>query len=144
MLKNKLLFFVLGVFLFASCTKEGELNYRERKLVGTWYYETVRVSEGWSSQKITNDYHAVYLTFNADFSFDFRDEINEIYGSGLWEMTETYDGEYASDEIFISFNDDLTGDLYQIIFENISVTKRRVNAVYQDGSTRYNYTLYKV
>lgn len=142
---NKILLIVVaGLFVLTGCVKEGELNYTERRIVGEWYYETVRVSQGWGNDFITDQYHSIYLRFNSDFSFNYTDDYLGMTGTGVWDLTDTYNGEYSSDEIFISFTDDETGELYQIVFENISVTKNRINAQFRDKNTLYTYHLQKV
>ena len=144
MIKNRLILFLFGLLFLSSCVKEGELNSTERRIVGTWYYETVIFSDGWGSELITNQFHSIYLQFNSDFSFIYSDDVTGTTGTGVWDVVDSYNGDNSSNQIFISLTDDESGELSQIVFENISVTRKRMSATYQDHKTYYHYDLMKI
>lgn len=136
---------LFGILAFTACQKEDNLTFTERRVVGTWNFEKVKVYDRWSfnTDEITSDYDREYITFNNDFTAIYEDlETGEIF-SGVWNLTENNSGDYCVSNIFASFTNDETGDLMQVIFEDISVTKKRLRAQFENKEERFNYLLLK-
>lgn len=142
-MKIKLLFVGLcALFILGSCEKDG-LTYTERRVLGDWTYTKVKYTRNWSVDPtdLTSDYNQFTITFNSDFSATYVDaETGESF-SGIWDLIEDYDGENCTSDIYASFNREVTGELFHVIFQNISVTKQKLRANYMDNDGRFRYVL---
>ncbi len=135
---------VFAAFLFVSCEKDS-LNYTERKIVGSWDYTKVKYNRSWSvsTSDLTTDYQSIQMDFNADFSANYSNSETGETGTGLWELTQTYSDDNCVTTIYVSFTDDESGELSQVVFENANICNRRMQAYYQEKDGRFRYVLEK-
>jgi len=144
MKKTVLLFAAVAALLLSSCEKDG-LNYTERQIVGSWEYTKVKYTRDWSIdvQDVTADYTDLEIQFNPDFSARFYDGRTGDTGTGLWELSQTSNGDDCSNVIYASFTDDETGELSQVVFENAQIFRSTIRANYRDSDGRFRYVMKK-
>lgn len=140
------LLFTLFIGLFVlGCAKEGQLTWTEKRMLGTWTYEKVKVYDDWSisGDRITDEYEGISITFYSDFSVEMIDLNNAQSFSGIWNITESWSDDESSNHLFASLQENESGELRQLILENLSVTKKRMSASFDDNHQRFNYWLRK-
>lgn len=142
-MKN-LLPFLLAVFII-SCQKTDELTYTEKRVVGSWFFTNVDFYPRWSLKKdITGDYFGQMMTFNDDFSFEFKNTTTGQVSEGVWQVNEIQSfnsgnnsGQW-SNQIVISYTD-TTNKIIQEVWDNLYITKNMLNAdnLVKDGHYQY-------
>lgn len=138
---------ILSLILFTACQQIQKMTPTEKKLVGAWKYDNVDYWPVWGSKDdITNELDHLVFQFNDDFSMTMLDtDLNESY-SGIWEVNLTNvsgsDGSSnSSQELIASLSHDITGEVVQIVWENLSVTNSRINACHDHKDGYYTYRL---
>ena len=139
---------LVGIFTFLfilSCEKEGKLNYSEKRIVGEWYYSKVKITEKGrlKTETITDSYAGRTIEFLPNFDMEFKDEINNISYSGVWDLISSTSDDECINTIFASYTNDENGEIVQLVFENISVTYKKLTARFSTKNERYNYVLLK-
>ncbi len=134
-----------GLFSITSCIKEGQLTPQERRLIGTWSYTKVKFFERGklSSDNLTNKYSNTKLTFKEDFTATFvGEESDEIY-EGVWDILTNYNGETTNNSLFVSLSSSFSGEVKQLIFQDICLNNKQLTANYCSNDGVYNYVLEK-
>ncbi len=134
---------LLLVGILSSCQKEGALNYTERRVVGTWEFERVNFTERWSinRENITSEFDDIEITFNADFTAEYEDVSTGVMDKGVWEIVNVQADDCATNNLFMSFSNSEEERHFQMVLENIWVTKKRLNGRGEDDAGRYEYRL---
>jgi hypothetical protein len=134
-----------GLFFIASCTKQGQLTPQERRLIGTWSYTKVKFFERGklSSDNLTNEYSNTKLTFKEDFTATFVDEESDEIYEGVWDIVTNHTGETATNSLFVSLSSSFSGEVKQVIIQDICLNNKRLTGVYSSNDGVYNYVLEK-
>jgi len=133
---NLLVLSILTFVFFIRCEKEG-LSRTERLIVGSWKYD--RVTE--NGKKITEEFDQFSLTFNENFTASYEDTEEGLSYTGIWDLVEGYNGESYTGSIFVSLEEESTGELTQLVLDNAGVSKKRINASFRDDNDRFVYRL---
>lgn len=136
------------LFLAISCQKADQLTYTEKRVVGSWFYTNVDYTPRWSLKKdLTKDYFGQKLTFNDDFSFSLEfTQTAEVF-QGVWQLNQvnTYNGNTNANswtnQLIISYENNQTGELVQLVWDQFSVTKNRIMANNSGKDGFYCYEL---
>jgi hypothetical protein len=135
----------LALLFLAGCQQIQKMTPTERRLVGEWQYTNVDYWPLWGfKEDITNEVDHLLLQFNEDFTMTLVDpELNESY-TGIWEVnivsvSGPNNTVNSAEELIASASNDITGEVIQIIWENIGVTNSRIDADHdtKDGSFIY-------
>lgn len=140
---------LLALMFLAGCQQIQKMTPTEKKIVGEWRYDNVDFWPIWGSKDdITNELDHLVFQFSDDFTMTLLDlDLNESY-SGIWEVNLTTvsgsDGSSnASQELIASLSHDATGEVIQIIWENLGVTNSRINATHDSKDGYYSYRLHR-
>jgi hypothetical protein len=134
-----------------SCNKQDKLTWTERHVLGSWYYDEVKFTENWSigSDNLTKDYEDITLTFYDDFTItSVNTQTGETF-TGMWEINvvEVYSGSDGSstmgEELIAAMSSNSTGEVLQLIWEGLSVNKRRIRSYHNDKEGYYDFRLQK-
>jgi hypothetical protein len=147
-MKSTLLFLLSGLVLF-SCDQSQKLTFTERKLIGEWEYDKVEYFPNWGIKENLSDEFANYqIEILNDFTITMQNlSTGETY-SGVWEVNiinlPSSNGNSAAAEEFIaSLSENTSGNVIQIIWENIGVDNSRIRATHDDKEGLFNYKLKK-
>jgi hypothetical protein len=134
-----------GLFSVASCTKQGQLTPQERRLIGTWSYTKVKFFERGklSSYNLTKEYSDTKLTFKEDFTATFVDEESDEMYEGVWDIVTNQTGETATNSLFVSLTSSFSGEVKQVIIQDICLNNKRLTGNYSSSDGVYNYVLEK-
>jgi hypothetical protein len=141
---TKLLLFLSLPLILLSCLKDGELNFIERKVVGDWYYSEVIYRDNvnfFNKQDLSVEYEGSFFTFYADKSVTYFDAFAEETFEGQWDLVENYNSDYTTNTLVVSVVSNESDELKQIIFENFSVTNRKMRGNYSTNTGNYTYCL---
>ncbi|MEL7147180.1 MAG: hypothetical protein AAFO69_12475 [Bacteroidota bacterium] len=83
-MKKALLFLVLAVVLLSSCTEEQMLNQRERRIGGTWKFETAYLST--NSVYFPGFFEGDLITFHDDNTVFLENNVEGAAFEGEWLM----------------------------------------------------------
>jgi hypothetical protein len=147
----KTLILPLSFIVLVSCNKQNQLTWTERQVLGSWYYDEVKFNENWSigTANVTNEYEDITLTFYDDFTMT---SVNTTSGetlTGVWEINvdEDYNNNGnnsgTNEELIASMSDDQTGEAVQLIWEDLSVNKRRIYSYHNNKDGHYFFRLEK-
>ena len=134
-----------GLFSIASCTKQGQLTPQERRLIGTWSYTKVKFFERGklSSDNLTNEYSDTKLTFKEDFTAIFVDEESDEMYEGVWDIVTNQTVETATNSLFVSLTSSFSGEVKQVIIQDICLNNKRLTGNYRSSDGVCNYMLEK-
>jgi hypothetical protein len=134
------LFVAAMAFFLGSCQKEGLTNY-ERKILGEWEFDKV-TRNGF---EINNDFKGDFIQFNSNFSTTYLDDPTGDSYTGVWEMIIDNSGsdDECSRSVFASFTHDVTGEIKQVVLNNVRRSKKRIVANFQEDFRSYRYVLQK-
>jgi hypothetical protein len=134
-----------GLFSVASCTKQGQLTPQERRLIVTWSYTKVKFFERGklSSDNLTDEYSDTKLTFKEDFTATFVDEESDEMYEGVWDIVTNQTGETATNSLFVSLTSSFSGEVKQVIIQDICLNNKRLTGNYSSSDGVYNYVLEK-
>jgi hypothetical protein len=134
-----------GLFSIASCTKQGQLTPQERRLIGTWSYTKVKFFERGklSSDNLTDEYSDTKLTFKEDFTATFVDEESDEMYEGVWDIVTNQTLETATNSLFVSLTSSFSGEVKQVIIQDICLNNKRLTGNYRSSDGVYNYVLEK-
>jgi hypothetical protein len=134
-----------GLFSIASCTKQGQLTPQERRLIGTWSYTKVKFFERGklSSDNLTDEYSDTKLTFKEDFTATFVDEESDEMYEGVWDIVTNQTVETATNSLFVSLTSSFSGEVKQVIIQDICLNNKRLTGNYRSSDGVYNYVLEK-
>lgn len=141
----------LAFLALVSCSKDDQLTPTERNVIGAWNYEEVRFTETWSfgSDDLTAGYSDITLTFYDDFTVTTLNTQTMETQTGIWEvnLVESYDnngGTNWGEQLIASLASDQTGEITQLIWENLAVNKRRMNCSHNNKEGWYHFRLEKL
>jgi hypothetical protein len=134
-----------GLFSVASCTKQGQLTPQERRLIVTWSYTKVKFFERGklSSDNLTDEYSDTKLTFKEDFTATFVDEESDEMYEGVWDIVTNQTLETATNSLFVSLTSSFSGEVKQVIIQDICLNNKRLTGNYRSSDGVYNYVLEK-
>jgi hypothetical protein len=140
---------ILTLILLTACQQMQKMTPTERRLVGEWQYTNVDYWPNWGlKDDITNEVNHLLFQFNDDFTMTLVDpELNESY-SGIWEVNIVSvagpnNSVNSAEELIASMSNDLTGQVIQVIWENIGVTNSRIDAQHDTKEGSFIYRLRK-
>jgi hypothetical protein len=138
---------IIFLILLTACQQVQKMTPTEKKLVGEWQYDNVDYWPLWGSKDdLTNEQDHLVFQFNGDFTMTMLDlDLNESY-TGIWEVnitsaTGSEVSSNATQELIASLSHDVTGDVVQLIWENLGVTNSRINATHDTKDGYYSYRL---
>ena len=143
-MKNFLPFIFLA--LIVSCQKADKLTYTEKRVVGSWFYTNVDFAPFWSFKKdITKDYFGQILTFNNDFSFTLENTVTNELFQGIWQVNVSSNSNgnvnQLSNQLITSYQNTTSAEIEQLVWDNFSVTRNRINANGRDKVGSYQFDL---
>lgn len=141
---KKFLPLIVVALLFDSCQKTDQLTWVEKRLVGSWFYTDVDFTPRWSFRKdITKDYFGQILTFNEDFSFSLENSETGETNVGVWQANQVngFSSNQQSDQVIASYEMAGTGEIIQMVWDDLCVSKNRINTAYQDKDGYYQFEL---
>ncbi|MBK9191552.1 MAG: hypothetical protein IPM77_08565 [Crocinitomicaceae bacterium] len=148
-MKTSLLFLLTGLLLF-SCDQSQKLTYTERKLIGEWEYDKVEYFPNWGfKENQTNEFEQYQIEILKDFTITMQNTMTgEIY-SGVWEVNiislpSSNGNSQVAEEFIASLSGNISGDVIQIIWENIAVDNSRIRADHDDKQGIFYYKLKKL
>ncbi|MBL7897603.1 MAG: hypothetical protein JNJ99_03625 [Crocinitomicaceae bacterium] len=149
-MKSTLLFIFSGLFLLSSCDQSQKLTHTERKLIGQWEYDKVEYFPYWGfKENQTNEFESLQLEILKDFTITMQNSnTGEIY-TGVWEVNiinlpSSNGNNMVAEEFIASLSGNISGEVIQIIWENIAVDNSRIRADHDDKQGIFNYKLRKL
>jgi hypothetical protein len=137
-------FALLSLLMLSACQKEGDLDYTERKLVGTWHYEDASMNTGiFSSEDLMDEYDADELILNNDFTAVHFDDETQVRSSGTWEKSQQQvDGCYTT-VLTVNLTRSTTNENYILEFHHLVVSKFQFSGNAETSSGKADFELCK-
>lgn len=145
-MKKLLPFLFLG--LIVSCTTN-KPTITEKRLFGTWQFDEVEYFPWFGTKdNLTGVYENTQLTFFNDYTVVMINHAtNDVY-TGIWEVNivSIPNGQNVSsaEQMIASLSHDITGDVVQIIWENLAVTRSRIRSTHDDKEGTFQFRLRKI
>lgn len=134
------------IYVLPACQKQHKLTPTERHLLGDWSFEKVKFQDAWSlgSDDITAEYDDVLITFNEDFTVTYVDMFTSEAFDGIWEVNVITFQESITHQLVASLTNPQTNEVKQIIWDNLSVTNRKIWSNNNTKEGLYTFKLIKV
>lgn len=149
-MKKSYSLFLFLIVVLVSCNKTSQLNYTEKRLVGSWFYTNVDFTPRWGFKKdITKDYFGQIISFSEDFTMTIEDSQQGTSFSGVWQLNQvnSYSAQSKTNswnqQVIASYDNTQTGNIVQLVWDQISVSKNRINAQTSTDDGYYTIQLKK-
>ena len=137
-------FALLSLLMLSACQKEGDLDYTERKLVGTWHYEDASVNTGiFTSEDLMDEYDADELILNDDFTAVHFDDETQVRSTGTWEKSEEQVGGCLAKMFTVNLIRSTDNETYTLKFHHLVVSKFQFTGNAETSSGKADFELCK-
>jgi hypothetical protein len=92
---------------------------------------------------LTDEYSDTKLTFKEDFTATFVDEESDEMYEGVWDIVTNQTLETATNSLFVSLTSSFSGEVKQVIIQDICLNNKRLTGNYRSSDGVYNYVLEK-
>lgn len=133
---------LLSALVLFSCTKEGELDRTERKMVGEWTFDRADVQTGWfGSDDVISEYDADRLTLNEDYSVEYYDDETRDISRGTWtKTTETVD-DCVTTVLTLNMHRDSDNSSHQMVLHHVTVNKKKLKGGMETPEGKCDFVL---
>jgi len=138
-----LLFLLLGLFIFESCSKNFVEFRNEMRIEGTWTIDKVTEINGLSRENISSGFEGDQLEFREDKTALYTLS-NGDTKEGVWELEIAHQGEEAIGILALSLVDQKTGTQELMIWSSVRISNQKINAMEDLDESRRNYRLIKL